>query len=84
MSANVDSNVMVGICPGCRTRIRFHKRMSLGEFVSCDECGDELEVVQLQPLKLDWAYADPLDDDDAEFDESFLVEDDDYYDWDYD
>jgi len=40
----------------------------MGEFIVCQECGDELEVVSLTPIKLDWAYADPYDEDD-EWDE---------------
>ncbi len=90
MNMNVDPKVLVGICPGCGAKIRFHRAVHLGEFVSCDECDDELEVIQVQPLKLDWAYADPLDDDDIDYDDDFFVDDDDdddgndYYDWEYD
>jgi lysine biosynthesis protein LysW len=50
----------IGICPGCGARIRF-QAIELGEFIVCEECGDELEVVRLNPIKLDWAYADPYE-----------------------
>ena len=82
MSANVNSRVTLGTCPGCQTKIRFHDYVELGEFVSCQECGDELEVVQLNPLKLDWAYSDPLDDEYLDTDDFYF--DDQDYDWDDD
>ncbi len=81
MSANVDPKVLIGTCPGCNTKIRFYDHVELGEFVSCEECGDELEVVQLYPLKLDWAYSDPLEDDDQYVDADDFYFDDDDYDW---
>ena len=81
MSTNVNSNISVGTCPGCGAKIRFHNRISLGEFVTCEECGDELEVVNVKPLKLDWAYADPLDDDDYDYSEDDFYFDDDEFDW---
>ena len=43
------------ICPSCETRIRFHSQPKLRDVVVCDECGEELEVVRLSPLKLDWS-----------------------------
>lgn len=83
MDTNLNTKVLIGTCPGCDAKIRFHNRLNLGEFVTCEECGDELEIVQLTPLKLDWAYADPLDDDDYNYDDDFDA-DDKYYDWDDD
>lgn len=95
MALDPVSKAQIGICPGCGARLRFQS-VELGEFVVCEECGDELEVVRVSPIKLDWAYADPLesdeydddfDDDDYDFDDD---EDDDYesyedeYDWDDD
>ena len=79
MSSDINSNVLVGTCPGCGAKIRFHGPVSLGEFVACEECDDELEVVKIKPLKLDWAYADPIDDDEYIEDDFYYDEDD--YDW---
>ncbi len=63
MTVNPVPKAQVGVCPGCGARIRF-QQVELGEFVVCEECGDELEVVQLIPVKLDWAYSEPYDGDD--------------------
>ena len=80
MGTNVKTNVLIGICPGCNAKIRFHTKVILGEFVTCEECGDELEIVVVNPLKLDWAFADPLDDDDDSYsDDDFYFDDEEYY-----
>lgn len=77
----------IASCPGCGARIRF-QQVELGEFVVCEECGDELEVVNLSPIKLDWAYAEPYDDDDDDWDDDdwddYDDDDDDYDDYDDD
>jgi lysine biosynthesis protein LysW len=68
-------------CPGCKNNIMFQQVPKLGEFVSCPECGDMVEVVNLSPLTLDWS-ADiddeewpDWDDANAEFiDDDFIEE----------
>lgn len=88
MNVNPHARTEISICPGCGARIRFQNKVQVGEFVICDECGDELEVVNDSPIKLDWAYEDALDDDsDYDYDEDFNDEeydddDDEYDDWD--
>ncbi len=69
-------------CPGCNNEIAFYKVPKLGEFVTCSECGDLVEVVNLSPLTLDWS-AD-IDDEDwlEDTDDYDALDDDDYEDWD--
>ena len=50
--------VLVAECPECETNIRFHKPLKLGQIVVCPECDEQLEVLQLDPLELDWAFND--------------------------
>lgn len=84
MSVTPQPKTEVGICPGCGARIRFQNKVQVGEFVNCEECGDELEVVSATPIKLDWAFEDPFDDNfDGDYDDDF-DDDDDYEDDDYD
>ncbi|MFN2126104.1 MAG: hypothetical protein ACK2UP_21630 [Candidatus Promineifilaceae bacterium] len=71
---------IVALCPGCSNEISFYRPPQLGEFVTCPQCGDLVEVVSLSPLTLDWS-AD-IDDDDDWQDE--WNDDDDYDDDDYD
>ncbi len=49
---------LIAFCPECDTRIRFQVEPRLGQLVTCRECGEISEVVKLDPIKLDWAYAD--------------------------
>lgn len=70
MTESSTSQVRIGICPGCGARIRF-QQFELGEFVVCEECGDELEVVQTNPIKLDWAYSEPYENDDWDDEDDF-------------
>lgn len=85
MSVNPQPKTEIGICPGCGARIRFQNKVQVGEFVICDECGDELEVVSMSPIKLDWAFEDPFDEDyDGDYDEEFDDDDLDYEDDEYD
>lgn len=64
-------------CPGCGARIFFYAKPKLGEFISCKECGDLVEVISLAPLTLDWsADIDEEDwsdsgDDDVEYIDDF-------------
>lgn len=59
------SKVLIAECPECESTIRFQRTLRLGEIVTCPQCSERLEVSQLNPLELDWAY-DEYDDDDYE------------------
>ena len=72
------------LCPDCLTTIRFMAAPELGQLVTCPECAEEFEVVNLSPLKLEWTYGDPDEwDDDDDYDDDDY-DDDDYDDDDYD
>lgn len=49
-------------CPSCDARIRVSNPTKLGKRVTCPSCGDLLEVVELEPIELDWIYDDDDDD----------------------
>lgn len=68
----------VAYCPECDAKINV-KSPKLGQIVSCRVCDTRLEIVDLKPLELDWAFEDDLDDfDDLEFDENDESEDSEY------
>ena len=52
-----------GFCPECDEEVRMSKKPRLGQLVSCRSCGEELQVVGLRPLELDYALVE----DDQEF-----------------
>lgn len=66
----------LGVCPSCDTNIRFRSKLYVGQMVTCPECGDMLEVVRLNPIKLDWAFEEPFDAD-ADEDDEYSVDGDD-------
>jgi len=47
-------------CPECGNDIE-NSNYELGELIVCDDCGSELEVVGVEPLKLEPA---PMEDED--------------------
>lgn len=84
MTSGTSPRTSVATCPGCGANIRLREPVRLGEFLICDECGDELEIISVSPVRLDWAFEEPFDEDDEDFDEQFMDydddDDDDYYD----
>lgn len=65
--AKVMHKVATAECPECEAIIRFHKPLKPGQVVVCPECHEQLEVIQLDPLELDWAF-DDYDDNPEEWD----------------
>ena len=45
----------MGECPVCAAEIELAKDAMAGELIVCDDCGAELEIVKLDPVKLDEA-----------------------------
>ncbi|MGC9398946.1 MAG: lysine biosynthesis protein LysW [Anaerolineae bacterium] len=68
----------LAVCPSCGETMRLGDKPKLGERITCPECGEVLEVVELNPVELDWAFDD---DDDDYYDDEY---DDDEYDYDDD
>lgn len=57
----------VGYCPECDAKVSV-KSPKLGQVVVCRVCDTRLEVIDTNPLELDWAFEDDVDDDDFDFD----------------
>ena len=58
------------ICPGCDEEI-YVARPRKGAQLTCNACNADLEVVETNPVELDWVYEDDdeWDDDDYEDDD---------------
>ena len=56
-------------CPGCDDEMYIPGRPRVGTFVTCKTCEAELEVVEVNPLELDWRQMDDDDDDDYDDDD---------------
>lgn len=57
------------VCPECDEDILIPGKVRLGQRLVCERCGAQLEVVDLDPIELDWAY-EPAE----EFDEEDLLD----------
>jgi lysine biosynthesis protein LysW len=78
MSKQINEKPISGICPACGSSMRLRQELRVGDFVTCMECDTELEVLSLKPLKLDWAYEEPFDDNDTDQDDWRFSDDEDY------
>lgn len=70
-------------CPSCDRPIYISTPVRLNQKFLCKDCRTELEVVELNPLTLDWAFnfEDTADDPYSDFEDNYY--DDDYYRSDY-
>jgi alpha-aminoadipate carrier protein LysW len=55
-------------CPDCGERIVLKLPVERGQLVTCDNCEAELEVIETNPVELDWVSEDWDDDDDDDDD----------------
>jgi len=55
------------ICPSCGEEIRLRSQAKIGQQLNCPFCDAELEVIELDPIELDWAFYE--EDWDEEWDE---------------
>lgn len=53
-------------CPECGYVVQVSGKPYIGQQVTCEECGARLEVVDLNPLELDWALEEPFDEEEDE------------------
>jgi lysine biosynthesis protein LysW len=54
-------------CPECNSTISFKRTPWLGEKVTCRHCDTDLEVVDLDPIELDWTFDQDNEDDFADY-----------------
>ncbi|HSJ54695.1 MAG TPA: hypothetical protein VLC52_13225 [Anaerolineae bacterium] len=73
----------IAFCPDCEEPVRV-ATPKLGQRLSCQSCGAELEIVEVSPLQLDWAYDETADDWEEEEEEEEADDWDDEDDWDDD
>lgn len=46
-------------CLECGQDVVLTEQIKLGQEVVCVECGTRMEVVELDPVEVDWAYDEP-------------------------
>lgn len=66
---------LAALCPTCEETILFDVEPQIGQLVTCSECDDELEVIDLDPIRLSWLIYDEEEWEDDDFDEGDFDED---------
>ena len=59
---NREDQMATAYCPECEQKVKLGAEPAEGQRVTCLNCGTILEVINLEPLELDWAYVEPADD----------------------
>lgn len=49
----------VAFCLDCEREIEISSQVRLGQRLACPHCKVKLEIISLDPLKLDWVYDGP-------------------------
>lgn len=39
------------VCPDCQAEIKLPEGVMVGDIVECEQCGTEVEILSLEPLK---------------------------------
>jgi transcription initiation factor TFIIIB Brf1 subunit/transcription initiation factor TFIIB len=48
--------VAIGYCPDCGSEIDVGRKPRIGGRVTCSECGFVSEIIDTDPVELDWPY----------------------------
>lgn len=51
-------NQTMAECPSCGEMVYFEKNPTIGQYVTCRFCDEQLEVIELDPVILDWPFVD--------------------------
>jgi len=51
----------VAICPSCGEDVKLSGRPRIGQKMTCPHCDAWLEVIEMDPVELDWAYDEDED-----------------------
>ncbi len=72
-------------CPACGAKVYFKARPEVGETYTCSSCDASLEVIENEPLVLEWIFEEDEYEYDDEYDEDLMYDDDEEdYDNEYD
>jgi len=66
--SELKTQAVTAACPDCGKSVHLKSPVRMGQEVSCPHCDAELEVIETDPVELDWIYDeyDGEDDDDED------------------
>lgn len=66
--SDIKGQSVFATCPDCGQKIRMQGAIRMGQEVVCPNCDAELEVIETDPVELDWIY-DEYDGEDEDDDD---------------
>jgi DNA-directed RNA polymerase subunit RPC12/RpoP len=66
-----DIKTFIVDCPDCGEDILLRGKIALGLKVVCPNCSADLEVIDVDPVELDWSYDYDYDDEEDDEDEDW-------------
>jgi len=69
MVARSSDQAVAALCPDCDEDILLQGTIRIGRRVACPNCGADLEIVETEPVELDWYYEEEYEDEEDEEDE---------------
>ena len=67
--SEIKTQAITAHCPDCGKRVLLQSPIRMGQEVICPHCDAELEVIETDPVELDWIYEEYDEDDDEEDDD---------------
>ena len=64
MFAKKTNQAVAALCPDCDEDILLQGIIRIGRRVACPNCGADLEIVEADPVELDWYCEEEYKDDD--------------------
>jgi len=56
-----DMGMITVSCIDCQHPLALQSKPVEGEIIVCTHCGVELEVINVEPVELDWLYLEPME-----------------------
>jgi lysine biosynthesis protein LysW len=50
------TQAITAVCPDCGHKVHLKNPVRIGQEVACPHCDAELEVIEIDPVELDWIY----------------------------
>jgi hypothetical protein len=57
-----EGKMAIAFCPDCEEPVHLGQTPKVGQRIVCANCEADLEVIEVSPLELDWAYDEPSED----------------------
>lgn len=64
--SELKARAVTAACPDCGKTVTLRSPVRMGQEIVCPHCDAELEVIETDPVELDWIYEDDVTDEEEE------------------